>query len=871
MKRSHPFPQTSTLVALAAAVVLPSIHHVQAAPGSVVPYLKVDQFGYLPDMRKVAVIVDPQAGANAAESFNPATGANAYQVRRWTDDAVVASRTLVPWKAGATHSQSGDRGWHLDFSTVTTPGSYYLFDTANQVGSGRFEIGPSVYDAVLRQAVRMYFYQRVNFAKSVPYAGARWTDAAAYEGANQDRAATSRWAKGNAATARDLAGGWMDAGDSNKYTTFAQGAVLQLLEAYRANPLVFADDFGIPESGNGIPDLLDEVQWELDFLKRMQDATGTGGLLLKVGLDTYDGEVTPPSTDRRPRYYLPECTSSTLAGSAMFAAAGVVYQGVPGREAYGAGLVQRAESAWNRARVTTSNFTAFQTQCDDGNIKSGDADVDASGQWGSALIAAVHLYEATGKAEYRTFVEANRARTQPLSIAWWGPYWHPMQVALLRFASLPGVTPSVAAEIRAQKGAQSGVMSVQDLAAGTDLYRAYVPDAQFHWGHNQVRSDVGNLNLDFVRFGIVTSGTAAYEEVAQQHLHWLHGCNPLGLVMLSNMGEFGAESSIRELYHVWFAHGSIWDNAITSPNGPPPGYLTGGPNRSYSGTIAGIVNQPAQKAYRDWNTGWPENSWELSEPAIYSQAAYVQLLSRLMPRVPVDTQPPTVPTGLVASSVTGSSAVVRWNAATDNVGVVAYDVYVGGTLRVSGVSSTTTSLSGLTCGTSYSVTVRARDAAGNVSASSSALALRTSDCPPPVQVVYADALASGWADWSWACTRTFSNVSPLWAGTRSIRVNYGAWGGLSLRHVTGIPTTPTTTVRFWVYSAVAAPLKVSVQTQDSGPESGLHLVTVPANRWTEFTVTRAQLGNPAVIRRLNLQSYQVAPWTAYVDDVRIVP
>jgi hypothetical protein len=92
-----------------------------------------------------------------------------------------------------------------------------------------------------------------------------------------------------------------------------------------------------------------------------------------------------------------------------------------------------------------------------------------------------------------------------------------------------------------------------------------------------------------------------------------------------------------------------------------------------------------------------------------------------------------------------------------------------------------------------------------------------------------------------------------------------------LRHSIGIPTTATTAVRFWVYSAVAAPLKVTVQTADSGPESGFHLVSVPANTWTEVTVTRAQLGNPAVIRRINLQLYQAAPWTAFVDEIRILP
>ena len=100
----------------------------------------------------------------------------------------------------------------------------------------------------------------------------------------------------------------MDAGDTNKYVPAIESVIVQLMEAYRMNPQAFSDSWNIPESGNGVPDLLDEVKWELDFLKRMQDASHTNGLFLKVGLDASDGDVSPPSLDKRPRYYLPECT-----------------------------------------------------------------------------------------------------------------------------------------------------------------------------------------------------------------------------------------------------------------------------------------------------------------------------------------------------------------------------------------------------------------------------------------------------------------------------------------------------------------------------------------------------------------------------------
>ncbi|MVM41119.1 hypothetical protein GO730_31120 [Spirosoma sp. HMF3257] len=289
-----------------------------AAPPSTTGFIRVDQFGYLQNARKVAVVVNPQLGSNAGTPFNASAGVNQYQVRRWADDAVVFTGTLQVWRDGVTQTQSGDKGWWFDFSSVNTPGSYYVFDVGNNVGSYRFEIGDNVYADVLKAAVRTYFYQRINFAKQPPYTDAKWADVATHEWPGQDRQATSRYAKGNMSTARDLHGGWMDAGDMNKYVTFAEEPVALLLEAYRLNPAVFGDNFNIPESGNGIPDILDEVKWELDFMRRMQDATGTGGLLLKVGVDNYDESDRngglPPSADRRPRYYLPECTSSTLSG-----------------------------------------------------------------------------------------------------------------------------------------------------------------------------------------------------------------------------------------------------------------------------------------------------------------------------------------------------------------------------------------------------------------------------------------------------------------------------------------------------------------------------------------------------------------------------
>jgi chitodextrinase len=83
-----------------------------------------------------------------------------------------------------------------------------------------------------------------------------------------------------------------------------------------------------------------------------------------------------------------------------------------------------------------------------------------------------------------------------------------------------------------------------------------------------------------------------------------------------------------------------------------------------------------------------------------------------------DTTPPSAPTNPHVTGTTGGSIALGWTASTDNVGVAAYDVYRDGT-RVGSAAGTAYTDSGLAAGTSYTYTVRTRDAAGNVSAASS--------------------------------------------------------------------------------------------------------------------------------------------------------
>jgi len=228
------------------------------APGIVTDRIAIDQFGYMPGMKKVAVISDPQAGFNENESYAPG---DRLEVRRWGDNKAVFTAAPTSWNNGAVHDQSGDKVWWFDFSSVTCEGDYYIYDPVNDRRSHVFRIAQDVYKDALKTATRVFFYQRCAQDKFPPHTDLRWSDAASHL---QDRQSRLVSAQNDASTARDLSGGWYDAGDFNKYVTFTTSVIQDLLFAYERNPGVWSDDFEIPESGDGAPDILNEIKWELD-------------------------------------------------------------------------------------------------------------------------------------------------------------------------------------------------------------------------------------------------------------------------------------------------------------------------------------------------------------------------------------------------------------------------------------------------------------------------------------------------------------------------------------------------------------------------------------------------------------------------------
>ena len=593
-------------------------------------FIVVDQFGYLPDSEKIAVLRDPEVGADAAQSYVP--GAK-YQLIDAVTKAVVADLAPVAWKAGAVDAKSGDRAWRVDFSSLKTPGVYYVLDVTGSVRSDLFRIADDVYRPVLRHAFRTFFYQRAGFAKTAEFAGAGWVDGASHIGAGQDKNARLYGMTADASTERDLSGGWYDAGDYNRYTGWTADYIVALLRMYEESPKVFGDDFGLPDSGNGQSDLLDEVRFGLQHLARIQSESG--GCISVLGV----ASSSPPSASVGPSVYGPETTNATIRAGIAFAWAARAFRSSDA--AFSAELLSRAKKAWAWAEAHPSAEFA-----NSGKVAAGEQQASAKevGLFKLGLAVALQRADSDGALTYKTFFEKNYASAGLGALMGYNAAWElHFTEFYLDYAALPDADPTVKAAIKtAFSSSIAGGDNLGTLTGDPDPYLAYVAD--YTWGSNAHKARTGCLLHDVITFDIDAAKNADARRAAERYVHYLHGVNPLGLVYLSNMGESGAYKSVTSFFHSWFSDKSPkWDQVGVSTYGPAPGFLVGGPNPSYDwdAQCPGIAQcpaarpsppygQPAQKSYANFNDSWPVNSWSVSENSNGYQVAYLRLLAKFV-------------------------------------------------------------------------------------------------------------------------------------------------------------------------------------------------------------------------------------------------
>ena len=238
-----------------------------------VPNIKVNQLGYLPGSVKMAIF----RGDNLPKEF------------RVINERGQAVFTGLIEERGYNSITSEQISYGF-FTDLNIAGTYYI--EAQIVGrSYHFRIEEDIYDPVFVAAGRQYFLNRCGISLTEEFAG-RGAQSACHMARVELRE--------DASVSLDVSGGWHQDLSGSKDAVTACNVINFLLLSYELNGEQFGDSTNIPESGNYIPDILDEVRYAIEWLLKMQDAT-TGAVYSGVSVfpstnsDSYTAYVEPPN------------------------------------------------------------------------------------------------------------------------------------------------------------------------------------------------------------------------------------------------------------------------------------------------------------------------------------------------------------------------------------------------------------------------------------------------------------------------------------------------------------------------------------------------------------------------------------------------
>lgn len=225
--------------------------------------------------------------------------------------------------AARTSSISGKTTCSADFSAFRKKGKYVL--VVPSLGhSYPFDIRPQVHNELAVAALKSFYYQRASTPLPEMYAG-RWQRGAGHPDRQVLVHASAADTKRPTGTVIHSPGGWYDAGDYNKYIVNSGITMGTLMALYEDFPKQCSKiRLNIPESNNKIPDLLDEVLWNLRWMLTMQDPND-GGVYHKCTTAEFEGFIRPEAaTDTR--YVVQKTTAAALDFAAVMAQASRIFK-----------------------------------------------------------------------------------------------------------------------------------------------------------------------------------------------------------------------------------------------------------------------------------------------------------------------------------------------------------------------------------------------------------------------------------------------------------------------------------------------------------------------------------------------------------------
>ena len=445
-----------------------------------------NQVGYQPDSKKTAV-------------FRNAASESEFSVVNADTKQVVYTGAL---SAAVNNTLAGEENKTGDFSQVTEPGQYYV--TCGSLDpSYEFTIGSDVYSNLLDNSVRMLYLQRCgtevqdsDFGHSACHTGL----ASVY---------------GTGETI-DVSGGWHDAGDYGRYVVPAAKAVADLIYAYAENPERYSDAIGIPESNNGIPDILDEVRYELEWMQKMQRADG--GVYHKVTCESFPGYVNP-ELETEPLIVTPVSTTATADFCASMALAYTAYQETDPE--FARKCLTSAENAWSYLEKNPNLIFDNPEEITTGAY--GDTSDRDERYW-----AAAQLYCATGDSKYENALNS-MATESGLDWVTVGDYGN---IAIL-------TAERISKDSAIYEKAKKSILSQADQYESASAASPYgVALTKFDWGSNMTVANAGII----LSMAYQLTNDAKYQNAANAQLDYLLGTNPVGECFFTGYGTVSPEN-----------------------------------------------------------------------------------------------------------------------------------------------------------------------------------------------------------------------------------------------------------------------------------------------------------------------------------------
>lgn len=502
-------------------------------------YVSVNQAGYLPDQKKLVYAYDD------ADSFY----------------VIDASAGATKFRGKLTRSYAKDAATGLfvcmgDFSALNTDGTYKVATSSSDTSSA-FRIAYDVFDDVFRASLKGFYFQRCGslfptqnagqYARGICHAN----DAAYHSstGKNGSKAVT---------------GGWHDAGDYGKYVVSAGITVGTLLMAYEMFPArVGADDLNIPESGNSVPDILDEARYELDWLLEMQDPAD-GGVYFKVTSANFEGFVAPEQA-LLTRYIYRKSTAAAGDFAAVTAMAARIYR--PFDSVFADKCLNASRLAWQYLQSNTAIVPpgGFLNPPGTNTGQYGDSDDSDERLW-----AASELFASTGDDAYNTYFSGNYDARGLISYAM---DWRVVrEIAQVEYLRVGGATADSAVKSQIMRSLQDYCSKLVSVASA-DGFNTTLALSDYYWGSNSVALN----NAVLLIAGYTVTGNAAYYDTALEQLNYVLGCNMHDMSFVTGIGT-------KPPMHIHHR-----PSAADGIAAPVPGFIAGGAN-------ANITNDPVLAA-----------------------------------------------------------------------------------------------------------------------------------------------------------------------------------------------------------------------------------------------------------------------------------